>query len=255
MAAPHAADAPPLEEPRLGRLPGASGSTHGRLTYDLVTRLRERAGEEMTYAAWCGKGSAADDGGPTLTGPDAGQPVFEPVRGGEAVRDRLARLERAPLRLAAERLRAAVQRRERRGVSDPAGWLHYGIALGLAGDAGTAVEALNHALDAYGDPDQRRRDPAADEHEREANYQLGRVLLDADVNHNRAVSALNAAVRTSPGDARAQFYLASAIRAMVARETRAKAVDAYRAYLAAGAPLGQEREVRQFLAEWSSERR
>ncbi len=60
-------------------------------------------------------------------------------------------------------------------------------------------------------------------------------------------------VEREPDNARARYYLGQAIRELVERETLAVAEASLKAYLDAGAPLGREDEVRQFLAARSLE--
>ena len=90
-------------------------------------------------------------------------------------------------------------------------------------------------------------DRRADAHLREAHYQLGRVLYEHGTDFTRAVSSLDRAVTLEPDNARALYYLGQAIRQMVENETLVKAAKVFKEYLAMGAPLGHEDDVREFI--------
>lgn len=81
----------------------------------------------------------------------------------------------------------------------------------------------------------------------EAKYHLGRVLFEAELDFDRAVSELEDTVGLDPDNVRAYYYLGQAIRAQIERETLRRAQSVLRTYLARGAPLGHEEDVREFL--------
>lgn len=88
----------------------------------------------------------------------------------------------------------------------------------------------------------------------EATFHLGRVLYlseskksAADSDFSRAVSELEEAARLDQDNVEIYFYLGQAIRAQVERNILKRAEDVLRTYLAQGAPLGHEDEVRRFI--------
>jgi tetratricopeptide (TPR) repeat protein len=119
------------------------------------------------------------------------------------------------------------------------------------GEYDESIQALERAIALFIDPTimayEKEKDPNAQGHYHEAHYQLGRVLFENERDFSRAVSELEEATRLDPENARAYYYLGQAIRAMVDRETLAKAEEALQTYLEKRAPLGNEDEVRKFL--------
>jgi hypothetical protein len=69
----------------------------------------------------------------------------------------------------------------------------------------------------------------------------------ADSDFSRAVSELEDAVRLDEQNIEAHYYLGQAIRAQVERNILKRAEDVLRTYLAQGAPLGHEDDVRGFI--------
>lgn len=61
------------------------------------------------------------------------------------------------------------------------------------------------------------------------------------------MSELRQAKNLDPENPAINYYLGKAIRALVERESLVEPEDAFKNYLKAGAPLGEEVEVRQFL--------
>ena len=81
----------------------------------------------------------------------------------------------------------------------------------------------------------------------EATYHLGKLLFEAALDYDRAVSLLGETVRNDPANVPALYYYGQAIRAQVEYNTLQRAEEALSTYLEKGAPLGHETEVRQFL--------
>jgi hypothetical protein len=91
----------------------------------------------------------------------------------------------------------------------------------------------------------------------DALFHLGRVLYEQAVASedgwfDPAVDALQKSVTLVFGNSAAYFYLGKAIRAMIERKFQRRADEALRTYLAHGAPIGHEEEVRQLLAAASA---
>lgn len=92
-----------------------------------------------------------------------------------------------------------------------------------------------------------------------ALFHLGRVLYEQalgtkDGRFDPAVDRLQEAVELSPNNPAAYYYLGQAIRGMIERNFQKRADDALRTYLARGAPLGHEDEVREILGIRKSKR-
>ena len=61
------------------------------------------------------------------------------------------------------------------------------------------------------------------------------------------MSELNEAIKLDPENGNSYYYLGKAILSMIEYETLAKSKNAFKKYLAKGAPLGHEEEVRKDL--------
>jgi tetratricopeptide (TPR) repeat protein len=231
--------------------PAKPASAPQRLTRALVRELRRDA-PGRSWRELFDDAARAMGGDETATfsrfGPDLDAPALEDARGRARALEQFESLEREPFARLAALLERTVAARNQQNDPYPAGRLHLGVAYALAGEEGRAIEVLNQAQALYDSDEALKWDPAAAEHEREAHYQLGRVLHESGHDATRAVSELTVAVERDPDDARAHYFLGQAIRAMVERETLARAESAFRRYLESGAPLGHEDEVRAFLA-------
>lgn len=89
----------------------------------------------------------------------------------------------------------------------------------------------------------------------EACYHLGRVLIAGGIDFDRAVSELEEALELDPTNILVNYYLGLAIQIQVEQNTLKRAEDVWHTYLLAGAPLGHEREVREFLGSRKSQQR
>lgn len=81
----------------------------------------------------------------------------------------------------------------------------------------------------------------------EASYHLGKVLYEEGRNYDRAVSLLTEVTEENPDNDAAYYYLGQAIRAQIEQDMYKRAEEALNTYLARGAPVGKEDEVREFL--------
>jgi tetratricopeptide (TPR) repeat protein len=243
-----------------GKQPGVLGrkpEIHGHLTYRLVRALAQADVSLLTYRGWFeAVRSAATVNG--LRSPffialnHIDEPVFQNHTLKESVISLLREVDREPIDEAVVMLRRLVAERQQQGDPYPEGRLNLGIACAAAGDLAHGIQALERAISLYRDPStmdrEKERDPRAENHLREAHYQLGRLVFESGTDFTKAVSELDKAIERSRDDARAFYYLGLAIRQMVERETLAKAEDALKTYLAMGAPLGREHDVREFLS-------
>lgn len=86
----------------------------------------------------------------------------------------------------------------------------------------------------------------------DALFHLGRVLYEQAIASedgwfDPAVDRLQQSIGLDPDNAAAYYYLGQAIRGMIERNFQKRADDALRTYLARGAPVGHEDEVREIL--------
>lgn len=86
----------------------------------------------------------------------------------------------------------------------------------------------------------------------DALFHLGRVLYEQAVASedgwfDPAVDRLQQSVNLDANNPAAYYYLGQAIRGMIERNFQKRADDALRTYLARGAPVGHEDEVREIL--------
>jgi uncharacterized caspase-like protein len=243
-----------------GKQPGLlrrKPEVHGYLTYALVQALASADASSLSYRSWLEAANAGQGSSRPLFGamdhlnePRLDEPLFENHSLKESIHSLLQRIDREPVEEAVAILRRVIDERHQQGDWYPEGRLNLGIACAAAGDHAHSIEMLERTISLYRDPvpmdREKERDPRAQDHLREAHYQLGRVLFESGKDFTRAVSELDKAV-IEGGDARAFYYLGQAIRQMVERETLTKAEEALKTYLAMGAPLGRENDVREFL--------
>ena len=171
------------------------------------------------------------------------EPIFSNVILQSNVRHSLVRLESEPVQYAVLILRRLIE--QRNGVA-PEELFNLGIAYYRISEYGKSITALQSALDQVstqtieGQPTSQRSYP-------EAHYWLGRVLYESKRDPARAVSELRLATQQSPDNSAAHYYLGKALRTLVEQEILTEAERAFQAYLNAGAPLGQQEEVQEFL--------
>ncbi len=225
----------------------------GLLTRALVRTLEKEGEQGLTYDEWFRR--AAEPLPVNAEFVILGEGRDEPVFANRAARDRalaiLTQLEQEPIRQAITSLSRLIEQREQQNDPYPEGKLNLGVAYIAMGNYEHGLPLLKHAVSLYTEPAvfarELERDPYAEAHYHDARYQLGRAMFTSRHDFGRAVSELKEAVRLDPENARAYYYLGQAIRAMVEHETLARAEEALEHYLAQGAPLGHEDEVREFL--------
>jgi tetratricopeptide (TPR) repeat protein len=244
-----------IEVGRRSERPSLLGETvtvHGRLTYRLVCGLLRLPDLPTTYGSW-------------LAATEAGTPAIELVVLGERDEDflfdctvlrrkamaQLRDWEDEPIRAAQTVLRRLIHECGSRHDPYPAGRLSAGMASVIQADFDAGIPLLERAASLYEDSEvlasERTRDSFADAWRVETHYQLGRALRDSKRNFTRAVGQLNLANELDPENPRVLYHLGLAIRAMVDHETLAKAEAVLTRYLALGAPLGNQDEIRRFL--------
>jgi tetratricopeptide (TPR) repeat protein len=148
----------------------------------------------------------------------------------------LATLRTAPFQQAAGTMQAMLDEGR---VNARDAWVDIGVAHALCGDPSAAIAAFKSALAV-----------AKDRHP-EANYNLGRVLVESGTDLALAQSELRHAANADPADPAVKYYLGAAIRGYLERESSKNsrhAQELWQGYLDAGAPLGHRDEVEAFLA-------
>jgi tetratricopeptide (TPR) repeat protein len=124
---------------------------------------------------------------------------------------------------------------------------NLGIAHYILKNYGRSITALQTAIDQVVTNTRSEASTMPPAPYPEAHYWLGRVLYESKKDPARAVSELRLATQESPDNIAAHYYLGKALRALVEQEILKEAERAYRTYLNAGSPLGQQEEVQEFL--------
>lgn len=162
------------------------------------------------------------------------------------------RLQQAPIKTAAGLLKLMIQ--QRKYLDDVEAHLDLGILQAAIASqqavdpdtSGTRSEQYQESLASFRKAldYQKSRSDAGN---LGTHYHFGRVLVEAGGDLTLAVSQLRQAVELKPNDARARFYLGKAIQALVEQDLLAEASEQFKAYLDAGAPLGERDAILQFL--------
>jgi tetratricopeptide (TPR) repeat protein len=249
---------PPLLESDTERIvlpppPPQPTAWSGLLTRALVRALEDAGERRLTYDEWlrlAGEPASAAEEFVTA-GDGLHGPIFDNHTARAEAFSHLTRLEQEPITQTITLLSRMIEQREQQNNLYPEGRLNLGVAYVAVGDYERGLPLLERAVALYTDPTvftrELEHDPYAEAHYHDAHYQLGRALLASGRDYGGAVSQLKEAVRLNPENARAYYFLGQAIRAMVEHETLARAEEALQSYLAKGAPLGHEDEVREFL--------
>jgi uncharacterized caspase-like protein len=236
------------------------GTVRGILTQGLVDAAGGVKAGTLNYANWAEKVRAKTHQVVWAVGPAAGEALLQHRTRRDAMLSELAAVETAPAAAAASLAMQQAVRFQERNEQSPVTHLERGLALAVTGRTDEAIRALKLARNLFDDAsvyeEQRRRDPWVDRWHREARLHLGRLLYEhgegAD-ELNEAVASLRQAHDQAPDDLRITLHLGLAIRALVERQSLVEAAELLRAYLAAGAPLGREGEVRTFLNQLASQ--
>lgn len=208
---------------------------HGVLTYALLETLRREVPNQLTYHKLRDKlVERLQWLQPFIVAEQLEENVFSaPVQERDAHDLLLQRIQQEPVRETIQRLRQLIEKHD--GLHADA-HLNLGVAYAAIGEFEQSVQSLETAL--------RQSDAEEDP---EIHYQLGRVLLEWDNDLNKAILELNQSIKGEPDNAAAYYFLAKAIHARIERETLVDAQEAFRHYLALGAPLGHSAEVEAFL--------
>jgi len=225
----------------------------GLMTRALAQALRDGGEQRLTYKEWIRLASnpLSADKEFVIAGDGMDEPIFDNrVARAEAI-SRLTRIEQEPIARATTILSRMIEQRDQQNDLYPEGRLNLGVAYVAVGDYDRGLPLLERAVALYTDEsiykNELKRDPYAEAHYHDAHYQLGRALFASGRDFGGSVSELQQAVKLAPENARAYYYLGQAIRWIADHETTARAVEALQNYLAKGAPLGHEDEVREFL--------
>jgi len=254
-----------LVEEEIPPVDGSMGrKVHGKLTDALIQSLSQVDLRGLTYARWIEAASnkinarmprvgGEDPREAALAQAEAEQSsssglrplllvsenpaevVFGNTVAEQAIASRLLKAQREPFKRLTALLKVLLDRRPDLAAE---AYLDLGIADAFVADD-ASIAHFEKALE--------RIDPANRSLLREAHYHLGRVLFENRKDLNRAVSELDRAVAHDPGDARALYYRGQAVRTLIEQDLLRQAEKDLRKYLASGAPIGQQREVEQFL--------
>jgi tetratricopeptide (TPR) repeat protein len=219
-------------------LSASQTATNGLLSRDLLTRVQSSTARPR-FRDWLDPDGATS--GLLVLGKIPDERVFDTAC---ALRCSLRAFEHRWLDDTILLLKRLIEERVAQGHLCAAEQVSLGVALAAIGEHDRSITPLQKAVAAL---KQVGQTPDAGSLEHEAHYRLGRTLYELGSDLTAAVSELKAAVQSDPDNAFAHYYLGQATRAMVERETLAKAEDAFRSYVALGAPLGAEDEIRAFL--------
>jgi tetratricopeptide (TPR) repeat protein len=233
---------------------GGETVIQGTLTRALIEALTSLDAGKWTYRKWYETAQARlASPFPSLSGPVAAldEIIFENRRLREQVRQLLAHIEAEPIRLAMRILERLIRQGAAKKELRPEAHLNLGIAQSVVGEYDESLKSLERAESLYRDRSIRERelagDPRAEARHREAIFHLGRVLFESDRDLDLAISRLREASRAWPNNVRAHYYLGMALWRQAERGLLNEAKQALQTYLAKGAPLGHEDEVRQLL--------
>jgi tetratricopeptide (TPR) repeat protein len=224
------------QERRLPALEAGDASrVHGQMTHALVKGLWQADPATLTYAQWL----ESLPHKPYVLGKSLDEPLFCASLSHAALRQWAALEGLEPVNQTIELLRRLVQR-----YNDhyPEGHLNLGVAYAYLQEYDKAIDHMRKAIE--------QKEPYP-----EAHYHLGRVLLRSGRDAAGAVSELRQAIVQDEGNVASRYYLGQALQAFVERDVLVEAEEAYRQYLAGGAPLGQEAQVQAFLDARQAERR
>jgi uncharacterized caspase-like protein/cytochrome c-type biogenesis protein CcmH/NrfG len=213
----------------------STGQTiYGELTRTLIKTLQQANPDTLTYRQLIKDAAKNKESlAPYIVGNNLDEIVFSnALREGE-LQKRFEKNIQEPKKKTIRILKRLI---EQRNDIDPKGYLNLGVIYYILGDYDESIKALEKAVNQQGE--QKNAD---------AHYYIGRALLESDRDLAWSVSELREAKKQDPENPAIYYYLGRAIRALVERETLVEAENAFQDYLNAGAPLGQEEEVRQFL--------
>ncbi len=214
---------------------GDTPRVHGEMTHALLQGLWQADPATLTYVQWVESLLPK----PVMVGEALDEPVFRASLSQDTLRQWAALEGREPVGQTIELLRRLVQRHN---DHYPEGHLNLGVAYGYLQEYDKAIDHMRKATD--------QKEPYP-----EAHYHLGRVLLQSGRDAAGAVSELRQAIAQDESNVAARYYLGQALQAFVERDVLVEAEEAYRQYLAGGAPLGQEPQVQAFLDARKAERR
>jgi uncharacterized caspase-like protein len=237
-----------------GERPSPARHTVGALTDALIDATVGIEPAWLTYESWASAASGRAGVPVAALGEAVAEPLLRHRTRHRAALRELAAVAAAPAGTAIELTKRQAARSEERKEQAPVTYLELGLAFAVAGNAAEAVRFLRTARNLYDDPsireEQARRDPQVDLWHRESRYHLGRLLHEHGQSAdelNEAVASLRQAHDQAPEDLRITLHLGLAIQALVERQSIVEAAELLQTYLAAGAPLGRESEVRAFL--------
>lgn len=181
------------------------------------------------------------------------QIVFSKFGGMKAVETSLRKIEQEQIIQMVGILEHLIE--QRNGFA-PEGLLNLGIANYALEEYDKSISALQTAIEEiFGQHPKimEQRSPSGrQQYYPEAHYWFGRVLHESKQDPAGAVSELRRATQQDPDNATAHYYLGQALRALVEKEILTEAEEVFQTYLQAGAPMGQEDEIQEFLKSQKS---
>jgi uncharacterized caspase-like protein len=160
------------------------------------------------------------------------------------IQDALIKIQEEPTQKIVMILRRLLE--QRNGIS-PDELFNLGITHYILKNYGRSILALQTSIDQVVNNTTTKESTMPPEPYSKAHYWLGRVLYESKKDPARAVSELRLATQQSPDNIAAHYYLGKSLQALVEQEILTEAEQAYRTYLNAGSPLGQQEEVQEFL--------
>jgi len=161
--------------------------------------------------------------------------LFSPIKLQRRALRLLDALEQVPLCRALALLNRMTSDRE----LGPDVWLNIGVVRDGLGESIQALRDLGTVIERYR---KARSLPEGTLPWPDVHYHRGRVLLGLR-RHSEAEAALEVATRQNERNARAFYYLARALRRLIATDLARLADESMRRYLALGAPLGVDRRL------------
>jgi tetratricopeptide (TPR) repeat protein len=220
----------------------STGQTiYGELTRTLIKTLQQVNPDTLTYRQLIKNAVKNQESlAPYIVGNNLDEIVFSNAVKEGNLQKLFEKISQEPVKQTIPILQRLI---EQRNDIDPEGYLNLGVIYYVLGEYDESIEALEKVVKQQGE----QKNADAHYYNADAHYYIGRALFESDRDFARSVSELRQAKQQDPKNPAIYYYLGQAIRALVERETLVEAENAFQYYLNAGAPLGQEDEVRQFL--------
>ena len=221
--------------------------TYGILTHALLESLRLAESDTFTYKKLTELVSEKlNTAEPFVVGANLTIQLFKDFFKEQTICAVLQQIEQEPLKQSVLILKRLM---EQRNGFDPDGSLNLGVIHHILGESEKSLAELESALVQVSEQQSKtiERHIAEQQEYSEIHYWLGRVLYENNRDTARAVSELRFATQQDPTNVLAHYYLGQALRLLMKQEFIIEAKQAFHAYLKSGAPLGQRKELQEFL--------